>query len=148
MSWYGLGHAAVPDDTVNAEVYTELLQEFMLGSSTLCFKTKKFIFQQDNARPHTAKATKAWLAKHKIELLPWPANSPDMNPIEHMWWKIKSIIRAKPIASNVKELWKLCLEAIDWCWSPEGVEYAHKLVDSMPERVAALVRARGGYTRY
>ena len=55
MSYYGLGHCAVPDDTIDANVYTQMLE----GSSVVCFKNKKFIFQQDNARPHTANATKA-----------------------------------------------------------------------------------------
>ena len=40
------------------------------------------IFQQDNATCHTSKISKAWFVDNKIEVLPWPGNSPDLNPIK------------------------------------------------------------------
>ncbi|GFV84116.1 transposable element Tcb2 transposase [Trichonephila clavipes] len=43
------------------------------------------VFQQDNARPHVAKTVKSYLDSQKVQLLPWPAYSPDMSPIEHVW---------------------------------------------------------------
>ena len=101
MVWFWLQH--VPGETIHATVYTEQLQQFMLGSAPVCFKNRQFIFQQDNARPNTANATKAWLKKRKIPLLDWPAKPPGMNPIEQMWWKIKSI-RPFPVADTVEGL--------------------------------------------
>ncbi|GFX58939.1 hypothetical protein TNCV_806431 [Trichonephila clavipes] len=43
------------------------------------------VFQQDNARPHVAKTVKSYLDSQQVQLLPWPAYSPDMSPIEHVW---------------------------------------------------------------
>ncbi|GFY21739.1 transposable element Tcb1 transposase [Trichonephila clavipes] len=43
------------------------------------------IFQQDNARPHVARIVQRFFVNHQIELLPWPAHSPDLSPIENMW---------------------------------------------------------------
>ena len=50
-------------------------------------------FQQDNARPHTARITMAFLGEHGVNVLPWPAYSPDMSPIEHLWDQLGRRIR-------------------------------------------------------
>ncbi len=54
--------------------------------STSCFLllNRFFIFQQDLAPAHTAKSTKSWLNDHGVGVLDWPANSPDLNPIENL----------------------------------------------------------------
>ncbi len=55
-----------------------------LPSSNQLFKDTDFIFQQDLAPAHTAKSTKSWLNDHGVGVLDWPANSPDLNPIENI----------------------------------------------------------------
>ncbi len=56
----------------------------MLPSAEQLFKDADFIFQQDLAPAHTAKSTKSWLNDHGVGVLDWPANSPDLNPIENL----------------------------------------------------------------
>ena len=52
-------------------------------------------FQQDNANIRTAKDTMAWFEEHNIQVMTWPANSPDMNPIEHMWKRLKETVHKR-----------------------------------------------------
>ncbi len=59
------------------------------------FKDAEFIFQQDLAPFHTAKSTKSWLNDHGVGVLDWPANSPDLNPIENIWGIVKRKMRNK-----------------------------------------------------
>jgi hypothetical protein len=50
-------------------------------------------FQQDNARPHSARLTTAFLRQQGINTLPWPAFSSDLSPIEHLWDQLGRAVR-------------------------------------------------------
>ncbi len=84
MSSAGVGPLCFLKTNVTAPVYQEILEHFMLPSADQLFKDADFIFQQDLAPAHTAKSTKSWLNDHGVGVLDWPANSPDLNPIENL----------------------------------------------------------------
>ncbi len=64
---------------------------------------RKGVMQQDNDPKHTSHSTNEWLKKNKVNVLEWPSQSPDPNPNEMLWKKLKQAVhRRKP--SNIKEL--------------------------------------------
>ena len=104
-----------------------------------------FTFMHDNARPHTAILTREFLVQNNIPVLPWPACSPDCNPIEHMWDELGRRLRQRPHApNNVDELTQALIE--EWNTIPRRVY--RNLCNSMPCRVQAVIHSHGGHTRY
>ncbi len=80
----GVGPLCFLKSTINAAIYQEILEHFMLPSADKLHGDADFIFQQDLAPAHTAKGTKSWFNDHGVTVLDWPANSPDLNPIENL----------------------------------------------------------------
>ncbi|GFX71629.1 transposable element Tcb2 transposase [Trichonephila clavipes] len=97
------------------------------------------IFQQDNAHPHTVRVAKDFL-RH-FQTLPWPARSPDLSPVVHVWNRLK---RQMPSCHSVRDL-ELAAQDL-WAHLPQ--DNIRCLINSMPDRAAACIAARGGPTRY
>src|SRR5258705_2816821 len=99
MVWGCIGYAGpgklhFVDGTLNAVHYQQVLQESLLPSIAALWPLGDLIFQQDGATCHTARTTGRWLQEHEIEVLPWPSSSPDLNPIETLWNRMKKILRS------------------------------------------------------
>ena len=102
------------------------------------------ILQQGNAPCHTAKAVKNYLFNNQIDTLDWPANSPDLNIIENIWHTLKRKIRKTPIR-NKPEL----IHKTKKVWNEEITpHYINKLINSMKNRLEAVIANKGGPSGY
>ena len=78
-------------------------------------------------------------------MLQWPAQSPNLNPIENMWAEMKTMVRRRdPPPSNINELEKYVKDA----WGDISPEYYKKLIDSMPRKIEAVIAANGYSINY
>lgn len=135
------------NEKINSNTYIRILSSHLYPfQHTVCELTgRDAIFQQDNAPIHTAKITKNWLKKNKIMIIDWPANSPDLNPIENIWKQLKDNIQSrKAFPRTVSEL-KVALSEE---WENLDCSIFEEVVASMPQRINAVLEARGGPTNY
>lgn len=101
-------------------------------------------FMHDNARPHTARITRQYLNTNGVDVLPWPAVSPDLNPIEHIWDLLGRKVRARHNVNNLQELEQAL--RVEWNSIPPLV--VQRYVNSMRRRIVQVIRQHGGHTRY
>ncbi|UYV62066.1 Transposase [Cordylochernes scorpioides] len=100
------------------------------------------LYQQYNARPHTARISQQ--ALQDVQMLPWPPYSPDLSPIEHVWDIIGRRLHALPQPRSEDELWQM----VEREWRAIPQDAIRTLIDSLPRRVAACIAVRGGPTCY
>uniref|UniRef100_A0A8C1DR28 Tc1-like transposase DDE domain-containing protein n=1 Tax=Cyprinus carpio carpio TaxID=630221 RepID=A0A8C1DR28_CYPCA len=127
MSACGMGSLHIWKGTINAERYIQVLEQHMLPSRHRLFQGRPCIFQHDNARPHTASITTSWLPEN-IPVLAWPAYSPDISPIEHVWDAMDRRIRQRvPVPANIQQLQTATEE--EWTNIPQAK--INNLINSM-----------------
>jgi transposase len=141
--------------SVNARAYVRTLEFSLLDFlEELEEKGISPVFMQDNARVHTAKLTKEWMEENNVEVLEdWPPYSPDLNPIEHVWVQLKKLYHEhySHLAADTRSADKvkpLIEEALIHCWELIPDTLFENLVQSIPRRIAAVIRAKGWYTKY
>ncbi|KAJ4440979.1 hypothetical protein ANN_10828 [Periplaneta americana] len=105
--------------TMKATVYRTLVAEHVHPFMTAMFPKGSGIFQQDNGPCHKARSVMEWFEEHsgELQLMCWAPNSPDLNPIEHIWVVIERDIRVhRSPLRNLRELGDLCVQM--WCQRP------------------------------
>jgi len=146
MTWQGVGYAAKIDGRMDGDLYLQILKDDLLNTLQYYgLDPFDIIFQQDNNLKHTCIKVGEWLEEQDFETMVWPAQSPDLNPIEHLWSYLKRRLGEYEHPPNgILQLW----ERIQEIWEGISVEECQKLIESMPRRVQAVVKAKGGYTKY
>ena len=101
-------------------------------------------FQHDGAPVHTAKICKDWLKDNEVNVLTWPPQSPDLNPIENMW----SFMKTELEEYDTRSIPKL-QDAIKKLWCRDmKLEVFIKYANSMPDRIKEVIKNKGGTTHY
>ena len=143
------------EQSVDRWVYIEILEDGLLDALQEVQDTLGDpVFQQGNARIHTAGDTMAWFEGGNVEIIEWPACSPDLNPVEHCWQHLKDKMHQQypNIAMTPGGPAKVRAhleEVLPKIWRKEiAGEFLESLWKSMPKRVAAVIEVKGWYTKY
>jgi transposase len=99
-----------------------------------------FTFQHDNASIHSSAETKAWLESKNIPVLPWPAKSPDCNPIENLWGILTRDVYSEGKQYDNADSLKTAILA---AWSRISKDTIEKLVNSMHGRIIDVIKKGG-----
>lgn len=104
------------------------------------------VFQHDNARPHVARLTQQYLRANQINVMnPWPAKSPDLSPIEHVWDELDRRVRRRPVQpQTLRQLGNALVQE----WRNIPMNIIRRYLRSMNRRCRAVIGAAGGHTRY
>ncbi|KAF7670490.1 Transposable element Tcb1 transposase, partial [Cucumispora dikerogammari] len=84
ISYEGVSRIVLVDETMDSIRYARLLTENLFEFASMMGLGSNFIFQQDNAPAHTARHTAYWFRENGVNVLNWPAQSLDLNPIENI----------------------------------------------------------------
>ena len=138
----GLGPLVRINGIMDRHVYMDILTQHMRPYA-LREIGRGFVFQQDNDPKHSSKDVKAWFKRNNVKVIEWPSQSPDLNPIEHLWEELErrcASIKPKNAADKFEILRR------EWERIPQSV--IDTLIDSMPRRCQAVIDNKGFATKY
>jgi transposase len=146
MNSKGVGYLCKIEGTMDQHLYKSILQDDLL--ETIKFynlKQSEVIFQHDNDPKHKSKIVQNWLSEQEFAVLPWPAQSPDLNPIEHLWSEVKrQLNKFNSPPKGINDLWERIVEV----WNKISIQSCQNLIASMPRRINDVIKAKGRWTKY
>lgn len=144
FSYNGVGELHWVKGKIDTSHYLRILNQNLFKSIKNLHPDGRYVFQQDNAPVHVSKKAKIWFNRKKLDvMIDWPPQSPDMNPIEHIWEYIARRIERETFTKE-EDLFNRIKEV----WNSLPIDFLHNLVDSIPDRIRELRSRYGGPTSY
>lgn len=128
---------------MDKHVYHSVLVHHFRPSANRLFPNGDYIFQQDNDPKHTAIINKDYVKNKNIPTMRWPAQSPDLNPIENLWSILDRRLKDRKV-NTLDELFKTLQDG----WNKLDTDLLTRLCDSMPHRIEAVLHSKGMPTKY
>ncbi len=146
--WHTLGPLVPIEHRLNTTTaYLSIVADHVHPFMTTVYPSSDGYFQQDNAPCHKAQIISDWFLEHGNEftLLKWPPESPDLNPIEHLWDVVEREIR---IMDEQRQICSNCVMLSCQICTKISEGYFQHLVESMPRIIKAVIKVKGGPTRF
>jgi hypothetical protein len=140
FSWNGLGPLVILHGNLNTEGYTDILTCWVLSTVEDQFSDDNCLYQHDSAPCHKARSV-----DNKVPEMDCPAQSPDLNPTEHLWDELERRLYSRP--QHPTSLTALA-PAVQEEWAAIAPDTFRHLVESVPGRVRAVIKPKGGTTQY
>ena len=147
MVWAGItAHGRTDLVFVNGTLNAQKCRQDILARHVVPFiRANGDTFQQDNARPHVARDNMEYLRRNNIDVLPWPALSPDLSQIEHLWDQPDRRVRKRQQQPQTLDQLRAALTE-EWQRIPRVS--INRLIASVRRRCVAVFNSRGAFTRY
>ena len=141
----GVGTIIPINGNMNSVKYIETLDNHLWPVVAKNFGNSAWIFQEDNAPCHVSRQRNAWKADNNIPILPWPAQSPDINVIENVWRVLKIHINRRVNYIKTKaDLERVVTEV----WTLLPLHYIQSLYQNLPKRIKAVIKEKGNIAKY
>lgn len=142
ISYNGAGPIVKCPEKMTSPHYLAILHEYAIPAGDGLIGTH-FVLQQDNAPIHTSNMIKTFISGIPLNVLKWPPQSPDLNPIENVWHKLKSMI-SEEVGRSQDKVWQDAQTA----WEAISPQIIRNCIDSVPRRLRAVIDSKGGNTKY
>jgi transposase len=147
FSKHGTGPLVSLKGTMDSGEYIKVLDEHLIPELKMGQRSipGRWHLMQDNAPCHRSEAVKRFLRKKKVDFIDWPPYSPDLNPIENIWNWMKHVLETEyPVCKSAEEIEARFFEI----WQTITPEMCSNYCSNYERRLLAVVKEKGGYTKY